>query len=139
MERKTGKIMRAWNYVLQSWKQVGTGKVRLQSAPLLLPLSQYYLGYSRIFGDKNMKKILSLIKNKLVKPDGTLNGKIISGLVALVIVFVQQVFACFGVQPKGDITAFVGLANTVLTILGLVGVLSDPTPVEVPTKTDKNK
>ena len=76
-----------------------------------------------------MKKILSLIKNKLVKPDGTLNGKIISGLVALVIVFVQQVFACFGAQPKGDITAFVGL----------VGVLSDPTPVEVPAKTDKNK
>ncbi|TGB09686.1 phage holin [Limosilactobacillus reuteri] len=83
-----------------------------------------------------MKKILSLIKNKLVKPDGTLNGKIISGLVALVIVFVQQVFACFGAQPKGDITAFVGLANTVLTILGLVGVLSDPTPVEIPVKTE---
>lgn len=86
-----------------------------------------------------MKKVLNLIKNKVVKPDGTLNGKIISGLVALIIVFVQQIFACFGVQPKGDVTAFVGLANTVLTILGLVGVLSDPTPVEVPVKTDKNK
>lgn len=84
-----------------------------------------------------MKKVLNLIKNKLVKPDGTLNGKIISGLVALTIVFVQQVFSCFGFQPKGDITAFVGLANTVLTILGLVGVLSDPTPVEVPVKAEK--
>lgn len=83
-----------------------------------------------------MKKVLNLIKNKVVKPDGTLNGKIISGLVALIIVFVQQIFACFGVQPKGDVTAFVGLANTALTMLGLVGVLSDPTPVEVPVKTE---
>lgn len=83
-----------------------------------------------------MKKVLNLIKNKVVKPDGTLNGKIISGLVALIIVFVQQIFACFGAQPKGDVTAFVGLANTALTILGLVGVLSDPTPVEVLVKAE---
>lgn len=81
-----------------------------------------------------MKKVLKLIKNKLVQPDGTLNGKIVSGLIALIIVFVQQVFACFGIQPKGDVTAFVGLANTALTILGLVGVLSNPAPVELNTK-----
>lgn len=89
--------------------------------------------------DKKMKKVLNVIKNKLIKEDGTLNGKIVSGLVALVIVFVQQLFACFGVQPKGDVTAIVGLVNTVLTILGLIGVLSDPTPVTLPIDEEKKK
>lgn len=83
-----------------------------------------------------MKKILKIIKAKLVKPDGTLNGKIVSGLIALIIVFVQQVCVCFGLHPKGDITAYVGLANTVLTILGLIGVLSDPTPINLTGKTE---
>lgn len=86
-----------------------------------------------------MKKTLLLIKSKLVKNDGTLNGKIVSALIALAIVFIQQLFACFGMHLKADVTSWVGLINTLLTVLGLIGVLSDPTPVELPGNKTKEK
>src|SRR5699024_7371568 len=122
---------------LKNLRKVESGPKELPLVPLSVPQLQFYLGFTRHSkGVNKMKKVLNLIKNKVVKPDGTLNGKIISGLVALIIVFVQHIFAFFGVQPKGDVTAFVGLANTALTILGLVGVLSDPTPVEVLVKAE---
>lgn len=76
-----------------------------------------------------MNKTLGIIKSKLVKSDGTLNGKIVSGLVGLTILLVQQVCAAFGLQLKGDTAAIVAVINTLLTLLGLLGVLSDPTPV----------
>ena len=80
-----------------------------------------------------MKKTLVNIKNKFVKSDGTLNGKIVSGAIGLVILFIQQLAICFGFHLHGDMNAIVGLINIVLTILGFIGVMSDPTPVELPT------
>lgn len=76
--------------------------------------------------------VLKNIKAKLIKPDGTLNGKIVSGLIGLLIILVQQVCLVFGFHLKGDTTSVVGMINTLLAVLGLLGVLSDPTPVTVP-------
>lgn len=87
-----------------------------------------------------MSNTLKVIKSKLVKPDGTLNGKIISGLVGLAILLVQQICAAFGLQLKGNTASIVAVINTLLTLLGVLGVLSDPTPVvldDVKTKEEK--
>jgi len=66
-----------------------------------------------------MKKI------SLKNPDGSLNGKLIAGLISLLIVLVQQVLAVFGIKFAGDWTSIVAVINTVLTILGLLGVITD--------------
>lgn len=86
-----------------------------------------------------MKKTLVNIKNKFVKSDGTLNGKIVSGAIGLVILFIQQLALCFGFRLHGDMNAIVGLINIVLTILGFIGVMSDTTPVEIPVENNTKK
>lgn len=63
-----------------------------------------------------MKKI------SLKNPDGSFNGKLIAGLISLLIVLVQQVLAVFGIKFAGDWTSIVAVVNTVLTILGILGV-----------------
>ena len=57
--------------------------------------------------------------------DGSLNGKLIAGIISLLIVLIQQVFAMFGVKFTGDWSAIVAVVNTVLTILGMLGVITD--------------
>lgn len=76
-----------------------------------------------------MKKI----KEKLVQSDGTLNGKMLAGLIALAIVLVQQVLAAFDIKFPGDWNSIVAIINTLLTILGLIGVVSEVTPVSTST------
>ncbi|OEZ34791.1 holin [Lactiplantibacillus plantarum] len=65
--------------------------------------------------------------------DGSLNGKLIAGIVSLLIVLIQQVFAMFGVKFTGDWSAIIAVANTVLTILGMLGVITDVQTVTAPT------
>ncbi|WP_432788153.1 phage holin [Lactiplantibacillus plantarum] len=65
--------------------------------------------------------------------DGSLNGKLIAGIISLLIVLIQQVFAMFGVKFTGDWTAIVAVVNTVLTILGMLGVITDVQTVTTPT------
>ena len=65
--------------------------------------------------------------------DGSLNGKLIAGIISLLIVLVQQVFAMFGIKFTGDWSAIVAVINTVLTILGMLGVISDVQTVTAPT------
>ncbi|MCG0674701.1 holin [Lactiplantibacillus plantarum] len=65
--------------------------------------------------------------------DGSLNGKLIAGIISLLIVLVQQVFAMFGIKFTGDWSAIVAVINTVLTILGMLGVVTDVQTVTVPT------
>ncbi|WCJ50203.1 phage holin family protein [Lactiplantibacillus plantarum] len=60
-----------------------------------------------------------------------MNGKLIAGLISLLIVLVQQVFAMFGIKFTGDWTSIVAVVNTVLTILGLLGVVTDVQTVNV--------
>jgi len=74
-----------------------------------------------------MKKI------SLKNPDGSLNGKLIAGLISLLIVLVQQVLAVFGIKFAGDWGAIVAVVNTVLTILGMLGVITDVQTVTAPT------
>ena len=65
--------------------------------------------------------------------DGSLNGKLIAGIISLLIVLVQQVFAMFGIKFTGDWSAIVAVINTVLTILGMLGVITDVQIVTAPT------
>ena len=51
-----------------------------------------------------------------------------TSLTALVIVLVQQIAKVFGVEFSNDLANQVqGIVNTVLTILGLIGVVYDTT------------
>ena len=72
------------------------------------------------------------IKSIIFNPDGTLNGKIIASLISLLLVLIQQVLAIFGLHFHGDVGSLVGAINTVLTILGLIGVLENPGIVTKP-------
>ena len=65
--------------------------------------------------------------------DGSLNGKLIAGIISLLIVLVQQIFAMFGIKFTGDWSAIISVLNTVLTILGMLGVITDVQTVTVPT------
>lgn len=65
--------------------------------------------------------------------DGSLNGKLIAGLISLVIVLIQQVLSVFGIKFVGDWGAIVAVINTVLTILGMLGVVTDVQTVAAPT------
>ncbi|MCG0906180.1 holin [Lactiplantibacillus plantarum] len=65
--------------------------------------------------------------------DGSLNGKLIAGIISLLIVLAQQVFAMFGIKFTGDWSAIVAVVNTVLTILGMLGVITDVQTVTAPT------
>ncbi|WP_370925928.1 phage holin [Lactiplantibacillus plantarum] len=65
--------------------------------------------------------------------DGSLNGKLIAGIISLLIVLIQQIFAMFGIKFTGDWSAIVAVINTVLTILGMLGVITDVQTVLAPT------
>ncbi|MEC5117835.1 phage holin [Lactiplantibacillus plantarum] len=65
--------------------------------------------------------------------DGSLNGKLIAGIISLLIVLIQQIFAMFGIKFTGDWSAIIAVVNTVLTILGMLGVITDVQTVTTPT------
>lgn len=65
--------------------------------------------------------------------DGSLNGKLIAGIISLSIVLIQQVLFAFGIKFPGDWTSIVAVINTVLTILGMLGVITDVQTVSAPT------
>ena len=77
--------------------------------------------------------MIKKLNNALKNADGSYSGKVIVGLVSLLIVLVQQLCAAFGIKFTGDWNAIVAVVNTVLTILGTLGVLSGGGLVEVPT------
>ena len=70
------------------------------------------------------------IKQKLVNPDGKLNGKIISGMVALILVLISQICAIFGYDFHGLEGHISDVAYTIFTLLGLVGVMSDTSTIK---------
>ena len=65
--------------------------------------------------------------------DGNLNSKLIAGIISLLIVLIQQVFAVFGVKFTSDWSAIVAAINAALTILGMLGVITDVQTVTAPT------
>ncbi|MBF7130891.1 holin [Pediococcus pentosaceus] len=60
------------------------------------------------------------------------DGKLLSGLISLGIVLIQQLMVAFGFTYPVDWQNIVGIINTVLTFLGMLGVISDTTPVNNP-------
>jgi uncharacterized membrane protein len=74
---------------------------------------------------------------KTVKSINWHDGKLWAGLISLGIVLIQQLMVAFGFTYPVDWRSIVGIINTVLTILGMLGVLSDTTLVKNP-KGDNN-
>jgi uncharacterized membrane protein len=74
---------------------------------------------------------------KIVKNINWRDGKLISGLISLGIVLIQQLMVAFGFTYPVDWQNVIGIVNTVLTILGMLGVISDTTIVNNP-KGDNN-
>lgn len=60
------------------------------------------------------------------------DGKLWAGLISLLIVLVQQLMVAFGYTYPVNWQNVVGIINTVLTLLGMLGVLSDTTLVDNP-------
>ncbi|MCV3330539.1 phage holin family protein [Pediococcus pentosaceus] len=57
------------------------------------------------------------------------DGKLWAGLISLIIVLIQQLMVAFGFTYPVDWQNIIGIVNTVLTILGMLGVISDTTLV----------
>ena len=57
------------------------------------------------------------------------DGKLWAGLISLIIVLIQQLMVAFGFTYPVDWQNVVGIINTVLTLLGMLGVISDVTVV----------
>ncbi|MGX9799241.1 phage holin [Pediococcus acidilactici] len=57
------------------------------------------------------------------------DGKLWAGLISLGIVLIQQLMVAFGYNYPVDWQSIVGIINTVLTLLGMLGVISDVTAV----------
>ncbi|KAF0348558.1 phage holin [Pediococcus pentosaceus] len=58
------------------------------------------------------------------------DGKLWAGLISLLIVLIQQLMVAFGFTYPVNWQNIVGIINTVLTILGMLGVISDTTLVD---------
>ncbi|WP_329504045.1 phage holin [Pediococcus pentosaceus] len=57
------------------------------------------------------------------------DGKLWAGLISLLIVLVQQLMVALGYNYPVNWQNIVGIINTVLTLLGMLGVISDVTVV----------
>lgn len=79
-----------------------------------------------------MKEIWDKIVSALKTKEGAWNGKQIAGLLSLGVVLGQQVFAFSGVNVPVDWQDIVNILNTVLLILGLLGVVTGDSKVIVP-------
>ena len=66
---------------------------------------------------------------KKVKNINWRDGKLWAGLISLLIVLIQQLMVAFGYNYPVNWQNVVGIINTVLTLLGMLGVISDVTVV----------
>lgn len=67
------------------------------------------------------------MKKALFDKDGKLNRKVVTSLVLLLIVLVQQLCAIFGIKFTGDPSRIMDLVNTLLTIGGILGLVDGVT------------
>ena len=67
-----------------------------------------------------MDKIKSVLKNKFLNADGTINKSTLVSFITLLIVLVNEVLSAFNVTPTHE-DQVVAIINTILTILGLLG------------------
>lgn len=67
-----------------------------------------------------MDKIKVVLKNKFLNADGTINKTTLVSFITLLIVLINEVLSAFNVTPTHE-DQIVGIINTILTILGLLG------------------
>lgn len=79
------------------------------------------------------------IKSKFIDKDGQINGKMLTGLISLILILIQQILGAAGIKFTGDLGAIVACINTVLAILGLVGVMSEPATVSIENIADQKE
>lgn len=75
------------------------------------------------------------MKKVFLDKDGKLNRKVVTSLVLLLIVLVQQLCAIFNLRFTGDPSRIMDLVNTILTIGGILGLVDG---VTVDTETVKS-
>lgn len=75
------------------------------------------------------------MKKVFLDKDGKLNRKVVTSLVLLLIVLVQQLCAIFNLKFTGDVGKIMDLVNTLLTIGGILGLVDG---VTVDTETVKS-
>lgn len=75
------------------------------------------------------------MKKVFLDKDGKLNRKVVTSLVLLLIVLVQQLCAIFNLKFTGDPSRIMDLVNTLLTIGGILGLVDG---VTVDTETVKS-
>lgn len=86
-----------------------------------------------------MKEIWDKIVSALKTKDGEWNGKQIAGLLSLFIVLGQQVLSVAGIDAPVNWQGLVDIMNTVLVILGLLGVVTGDSTVIIPKKDEVEK
>ncbi len=86
-----------------------------------------------------MKKMTKIERNRELTKINWRDGKLWASLIALGIVLIQQLISIFGVTVPVDWQGIIGIINSVLTILGALGVLSDVTKVDLPKTSDVTK
>mgnify|MGYP000869323002 CR=1 FL=1 len=84
-----------------------------------------------------MKEIRNKIVSALKTKDGAWNGKQIAGLLSLGIVLGQQILSFCGVDVPVNWQGIVDILNTVLLILGLLGVVTGDSKVIISGEEDK--
>ena len=67
-----------------------------------------------------MEKIKSVLKNKFINQDRTINKTSTVALITLLIVLVNQILLMFGITPTHE-DQLIAVVNTILTIAGLLG------------------
>lgn len=74
--------------------------------------------------------MLNKIKDAITNADGTLNGKVLAGLISALILLAQQLLGAFGIEFKGNWDNIQAIFNTILTVLTIIGVVSIPNQKE---------
>jgi uncharacterized membrane protein len=71
------------------------------------------------------------IQSKFVNQDGTINGKVLAGAISALLLLGQQVALAVGYNVPGHLGDWVNVINTVLVVLTMLGVVSEPGKVAV--------
>ena len=81
--------------------------------------------------------IITALKKKFINQDSTINKTAIASFITLLVVLVDQVLAAFGISPahQGQV---IGIINTILTILGLLGFVEGQGDVQDLSNKDEN-
>lgn len=74
--------------------------------------------------------MLNKIKDAITNADGTLNGKVLAGLISALILLAQQLLGAFGIEFKGNWDNIQAIFNTILSVLTIIGVVSIPSQKE---------